>query len=454
MPKDICQALCFLVREHGAVTLLQDANLCRGLLNDHCLTEHLLNDKYLTERLREVNLLVCAVEEHVAAELLALQPATPSAAVHARLTQQLCTRHDLDEREAKWTVDAWAMALRGQVGHVLRPPAVTPAPRTNVSKTSKPAATPIPLPDLSTPSKHAPTELIDDLARAVRTATDGDTLHLQAREYVLKVPLRVDKSLTLIGAGRDRTIIRCEIEGSVVILTGDHRWSLQDLTVQHQGDNWANVLEVSGGSIDFMRCAFIGGGQEKKAPYRGGAGILASGSTRGKIQECLCQGNYNGIFLSGKTKVMLMQNCCNNSKTGGRGIVYEQEAGGEARNNQCRENFYGFLVSGTAQPLLQQNILEKNYIGMGLYNGGGEARENQCCLSTADGIQLSNNAKTRLVQNVCENNGRYGIHYEKNSSGSAERNRCQGNKQGDLCIEGSANPTLKGNTGRLIDKRK
>lgn len=83
MPKDICQALCFLVREHGAVTLLQDANLCRGLLNDHCLTEHLLNDKYLTERLREVNLLVVRWRS--------MSPRSCSRCNRRRLQQQ-CTR--------------------------------------------------------------------------------------------------------------------------------------------------------------------------------------------------------------------------------------------------------------------------------------------------------------------------------------------------------------------------
>ncbi len=69
MPDEMQQILCALVREHGAAALLADANWCRGLLNEHGITQHLLQDERLTERLREVNLLVSAVEAGVAAEL-------------------------------------------------------------------------------------------------------------------------------------------------------------------------------------------------------------------------------------------------------------------------------------------------------------------------------------------------------------------------------------------------
>ncbi len=101
------RSFCTLVREHGAAALLADANWCRGLLNEHGITQHLLKDELLTERLREVNLLVSAVEEGVAAELHAVRPGKPSAALRTRLAERLRAHCDCDEREARWAVESW-----------------------------------------------------------------------------------------------------------------------------------------------------------------------------------------------------------------------------------------------------------------------------------------------------------------------------------------------------------
>ncbi len=73
---DIRQVLCTLVRDHGVEALLADANRCRGLLNDRCLAAHLLQDKYLTECLREINLLVSALDEGVVADCLLMRKRT------------------------------------------------------------------------------------------------------------------------------------------------------------------------------------------------------------------------------------------------------------------------------------------------------------------------------------------------------------------------------------------
>ncbi len=97
MPDEMQQILCALVREHGAAALLADANWCRGLLNEHGITQHLLQDERLTERLREVNLLVSAVETGVAAELHAKRSGPPSAALRTRLAARLCEQCGLDE---------------------------------------------------------------------------------------------------------------------------------------------------------------------------------------------------------------------------------------------------------------------------------------------------------------------------------------------------------------------
>ncbi len=173
---DIRQVLCTLVRDYGLEVLLSDANRCRGLLNDRCLAKHLLQDKYLTECLREINLLVSAVEVGVTAELLAVTTPLPSASLCTRLEQRLRKGGDIDEREACWTVESWAQALRG-AQRVPRPANGAPsagakarsaAPRNSAETAPKPRltdGTPAARPKV----KPAPKPRLTDSMPAVRT---------------------------------------------------------------------------------------------------------------------------------------------------------------------------------------------------------------------------------------------------------------------------------------------
>src|SRR5262245_48174680 len=93
------QKLRELLERYGNV-LCQDARRCEALLRDHC-----------TAHRREVFVLVCALREGVAADLLARPPHLPLELLKAQLCKRLHDDLALAETAASWAVEAWAFAL-------------------------------------------------------------------------------------------------------------------------------------------------------------------------------------------------------------------------------------------------------------------------------------------------------------------------------------------------------
>jgi len=93
------QKLREIITTHGK-SLCDDPRRCEGLLRDLCGAHTL-----------EMNLLVNAMKQRVAADLLARQPAVPTDMLLARLTARLRDDLGLTDDSAAWAVDSWAIAL-------------------------------------------------------------------------------------------------------------------------------------------------------------------------------------------------------------------------------------------------------------------------------------------------------------------------------------------------------
>lgn len=89
-----------LIATYGQ-TLCDDPRRCEALLRDLCAANR-----------REIHVLVSALRERVAADLLAASEGVPREVLRARLTQRLQDNLGLAEEIARWTVDSWALALR------------------------------------------------------------------------------------------------------------------------------------------------------------------------------------------------------------------------------------------------------------------------------------------------------------------------------------------------------
>lgn len=95
------QRLREIVVRHG-LPPLSDPRLCESLLKDYC-------GRYK----KEIFVLVCAVREQVAADLLTSQDGLPREMLHALLIKRLQNNLALTEEASRWAVESWSQALDG-----------------------------------------------------------------------------------------------------------------------------------------------------------------------------------------------------------------------------------------------------------------------------------------------------------------------------------------------------
>jgi WD40 repeat protein len=95
------QKLREVVHKHGR-PLLTDSRLCESLLKDYC-----------GQYKKEIFILVCAVREQVAADLLTSRDGVPREMLHTLLIKRLQNNLALTEEASKWAVEAWSCALEG-----------------------------------------------------------------------------------------------------------------------------------------------------------------------------------------------------------------------------------------------------------------------------------------------------------------------------------------------------
>ncbi|MBE9183283.1 right-handed parallel beta-helix repeat-containing protein [Microcoleus sp. LEGE 07076] len=285
------------------------------------------------------------------------------------------------------------------------------------------------------------------IEEAVQKAQAGATIEVKAGVYHLSLPLQIDKPLVLVGEGMDVTKIVCEAEGYVVKYTGDGLFLAHDLTFDHQGFQWANVVEVVTGEIDFRRCRFTGGFFDAGG-NRGGTGLYLLGDVRGSVAECEATNNgLHGICVANQAQPTLEANTCQGNKYAG--IVYFGNATGTARQNTCTGNeLHGIAVQEQAQPTLEANTCQGNKYGGIVYfgNATGTARQNTCTGNEMNGIGVQEQAQPTLEANTCQGNKCGGIVYFGNATGTARQNTCTGNETNGISVQGEAQPVLEANT--------
>jgi len=93
------QKLCEIIAKYGQ-SLCDEPRRCEGLLRDFC-----------GEHKREINVLVGALRERVAIDLISSPANIPSEVLLARLTKRLQDDLALSEDAARWAVESWALAL-------------------------------------------------------------------------------------------------------------------------------------------------------------------------------------------------------------------------------------------------------------------------------------------------------------------------------------------------------
>ncbi|MCP4347149.1 MAG: DUF1566 domain-containing protein [Desulfobacterales bacterium] len=93
------QKLQYIITQYGRA-ICDEPKRCEALLRDLC-----------PEYKREINLLIIALKEKVAADLMTASDTMPKEVQLARFTKRLYDNLGIAEEFAQWTVDSWALAL-------------------------------------------------------------------------------------------------------------------------------------------------------------------------------------------------------------------------------------------------------------------------------------------------------------------------------------------------------
>jgi parallel beta-helix repeat protein len=322
---------------------------------------------------------------------------------------------------------------------------------------------------------------------------EGGNIDLPAGEYLLTRTLRLDKSLSLKGAGKDTTKIICRDASSGLVFASEGEFKASDLTFEYLGKQPGNVISIQSGKSDLQRCRLTGGTADKTRPDLGhgldlrgraaatilecefvrngqhgvavsdmaqvtitdcsiqqnkGAGIFFTSSASGTLQKNDCHNNQSfGIQIGEQASPILEANTCRNN--GRSGVGYQGNAAGSAHDNNCLSNGWnGISIEGFAQPTLQNNKCQGNErSGIAFTdNASGTARQNRCEKNAWHGIVITNNASPGLEENISLNNSRSGIFYSADAGGVATKNECTKNRMHGFSVEGRARPNLDANT--------
>lgn len=165
MDDAVIQVLQQLIRRYG-VSLCEEPKRCEGFLRDLCPAQR-----------REVNVLLLALREGVAAELLKIPAGVPVAVVLGRLVQRLQDALGMQAEVARWAVGAWAVAL-GVAGSV---PTAAPVPKA-VAPAPKPVA---PKPVIPAPQPVAPTPAALKQAAPVSPAATAPAVPTRRTAWVV-----------------------------------------------------------------------------------------------------------------------------------------------------------------------------------------------------------------------------------------------------------------------------
>jgi parallel beta-helix repeat protein len=94
--------------------------------------------------------------------------------------------------------------------------------------------------------------------QAVARALPGDTIEVPAGRFTLTQSVLVNKSLTIRGAGPDKTTLLSWEPDFAIRFTGDCQWTLENLSLEHVGNKPADVVIIDSGVITIRNCHFSG----------------------------------------------------------------------------------------------------------------------------------------------------------------------------------------------------
>lgn len=340
----------------------------------------------------------------------------------------------------------------------------------------------------------------EDLAAIISSAQDGDTLYLGEGTYHLLAGITIQKSLTIIGAGMDKTIItnntpvsfirkwisdEGEDQGerfAMVNFDAEGTFTLKGLTLSFSGTDPSYVLSMNNGNLELENCKLIsssqGSEEVKHYPI-----LILNNNNIAHINNCILEGSdtvslenepngivlainsqtditdsqisnvYFGIIMNNSSSVTLNGNTF--SSIGNYAVLNQDSSSLTANHNTLNGNGedWGFVCSDGQSMILEENTIKNMYVSIYYDNNcSGQVTKNNISDSKLRGVNSKGSAVVTVEENTISNEtdtnddqNLVGIYFEENSSGKIVNNTVTGFYFG-IDAQGSAILTVEKNT--------
>jgi parallel beta-helix repeat protein len=234
----------------------------------------------------------------------------------------------------------------------------TPALTATATLIPSPTTTPTPGPTMA----HILSDGSGDYATleiAIESVVAESTLILGEGTFHLEGSLDINKPLTLIGSGRDETIVEGEGPVAVIRYTGEGRLTIRDVAFSREGNLAAAVIVILSGEVNFNNCRFSNGASNEDGSISGN-GLIFFGDTTGVVENCEIDSNgRHGVSILDEAQPRLVGNEIHSN--GGYGIIILNEAQPKLVGNEIHNNgSSGVLVGGHAKPEVTENHIHDN----------------------------------------------------------------------------------------------
>jgi len=242
------------------------------------------------------------------------------------------------------------------------------------------------------------------LEEAIADASSGAMIMLAKGIYEIIDYISIEKSIALMGAGADKTIITKKTgDDSLIYFGGNGKFVLDSITFKYEGEENCDVVEIESGELFASKCVFTGGyDADLEDEENWGIGLFFYEKAKGTVTDCTFDNN----------------------------------------------DFAGIEIDENASAALTNNIVKNNYLGIHYYceSGGGIAVNNEVFKNSGNGIEVGLGASPLLVKNYSHDNEFAGIIFFDNSSGFAVSNKVENNKNNGIEVSNDASPTIMYNT--------
>jgi len=255
------------------------------------------------------------------------------------------------------------------------------------------------------PVTAAPSEIIVDIngggaytsiQAGIDAAKPGDTIFVWAGTYYENAV--VNKTITLVGNGTEKTIIDAGDYGNVVLVTAD-RVNITGFRLQNSNHTFPDYE----------------------------AGIRLESVKYAHLYNNNCTGNHVGIILENTTDSVLENNeIYDNYATG---IRIDSSSNNKFWNNSCRLNNEGLYLYYSDKNNISHNKAIRNQYGFYIISSkNADIRFNNCSLNNYEGIYIRKSYSFNIINNTASHNS-FGILIRESNVFSILNNTCKYNKK-------------------------